>query len=206
MHPEILNADQQSALAILSQVAAVRSFYLAGGTALALHLGHRDSVDFDFFRSTGFAPQELVEHLPPSPPVQMLQAERDTLTVLFRGVKTSFFGYPHDLIRPTIPGPCDIAVASVADIAPMKLAAIAGRGSRKDFVDLYCICRQCFPLREAITLMAAKFASPQYDLYHLSRSLVYFADAENEPMPRLRQPLTWEEVKRFFLAEAARLW
>ncbi len=205
MHPEILTADQQSALAVLSQVQAVRSFYLAGDTALALHLGHRESVDFDFFRTTGFAPQELVNHLPAPPPLQVVQAERDTLTVVFRGVKTSFFGYPHGLIRPLIVGPSGVSVADVADIAPMKLAAIAGRGARKDFVGLYCICRQCFPLREAIALMAAKFPATQYDLYHLLRSLVYFADAETDPMPRLRQPVTWEQIKKFFIAEVARL-
>jgi hypothetical protein len=87
----------------------------------------------------------------------------------------------------------------------MKLAAIAGRGSRKDFVDLYFICRECFPLREAFTFLAAKFPAQQYDLYHLLRSLTYFADAEAEPMPRLRQPVTWDQIKRFFIAEAARL-
>jgi len=205
MHSEILLSHQQSALAILSKLAAIRTFHLAGGTAVALHLGHRESVDFDFFREDGFVPQQLVEAFPAPPPVLVLQSEANTLTVEFRGVKTSFFGYPHPLLRPTVAGPHGIEVADLADIAPMKLAAIAGRGARKDFVDLYFICRECFPLREAVTLLGARFPSPQYDLYHLLRSLTYFSDAEAEPMPALRRPADWEQIKRFFISEARRL-
>jgi hypothetical protein len=203
MFDAILNDSQQSALALLSQQPEVRSFYLAGGTALALHLGHRESVDFDFFRERGFVPQQLLAHLPT--PLRILQEERDTLTVELGGVKTSFFGYPHALIKPPVAGPAGFTLADVPDIAAMKLAALAGRGARKDFVDLYWISRRCFPLREAFLYLQAKFPAHQYDLYHLLRSLTYFADAEGEPMPALRGSVTWAEIKTFFSTEAARL-
>jgi predicted nucleotidyltransferase component of viral defense system len=205
MHNEILSATQQSALAVLSQVTPLRSFYLAGGTALALHLGHRESVDFDFFQPASFDPQTLLATLPAPPPVRVLQAARNTLTVEFQRIKTSFFAYPHSLVKPLEPGPHGFALASVADIAAMKLAAIAGRGARKDFVDIYFICRECFPLREAFHNMQAKFTNQQYDLYHVLRSLTYFADAESEPMPKLRQPVDWSQIKNFLTAEAVRL-
>ena len=205
MHPDILNTPQQSALAVLSRLPLVQEFYLAGGTALAMHLGHRQSVDFDFFRPEPFDPQRLLQELPAPPRVAVLQEARNTLTVDFRGVKTSFFAYPHSLLRPLVPGPQAIRLADIPDIAAMKLAAIAGRGSRKDFVDLYWICRQCFPLKEAFVYLQAKFTGQDYDLYHILRSLSYFADAEQEPMPVLRQSLTWEEIKKFLTAEAARL-
>jgi predicted nucleotidyltransferase component of viral defense system len=205
MHDEILNNVQQSALALLSQISEVQSFYLAGGTALALHLGHRESVDFDFFRQTDFIPQRLLNCLPTPPPLSVLQEERNTLTVMLHNVKISFFAYPHALIRPSLSGPCGFEVADVPDIAAMKLAAIAGRGSRKDFVDVYFISQQCLPLREVFQLLPVKFPAHQYDLYHILRSLTYFADAEAEPIPRMLKPVAWEEIKRFFITEAARL-
>jgi len=183
----------------------VQSFYLAGGTALALHLGHRTSVDFDLFREETFDPQWLLRQLPTPPPVHVLQEARDTLTVEFRGVKTSFFAYRHSLVKPLEAGPSPIRLASIPDIAAMKLTAIAGRGSRKDFVDIYFICRQCFPLKEAFTYLQAKFTGQEYDLYHILRSLTYFADAEGEPMPLLRTAETWEQMKHFLTSEAARL-
>jgi predicted nucleotidyltransferase component of viral defense system len=205
MHTEILTPAQQSALAVLSQQAALRDFYLAGGTALALHLGHRASEDFDFFRQQSFDPQWLLRQLPAPPRVVVLQEARDTLTVEFRGVKMSFFAYPHNLIKPLLTGALPVGLASIPDIAAMKLAAIAGRGSRKDFVDMYFICRQCFPLKEAFTYLQAKFSGQQYDLYHILRSLTYFTDAEAEPMPLLCSVASWDEMKRFLTSEASRL-
>ena len=205
MHTEILSAPQQSALAVLSQPPELRDFYLAGGTALAVHMGHRASVDFDFFREESFEPQWLLEQLPAPPRITVLQEARDTLTVEFRRVKTSFFAYRHGLIRPLETGTLPVPLASLPDIAAMKLAAIAGRGSRKDFVDIYFISRQCFPLKEAFTYLQAKFTDQEYDLYHILRSLTYFADAENEPMPVMHSPVTWDDIKRFLTAEAARL-
>ncbi|MCX7915858.1 MAG: nucleotidyl transferase AbiEii/AbiGii toxin family protein [Verrucomicrobiae bacterium] len=202
MYNDILTSAQKSALAILSGSSVARSFYLAGGTALALHLGHRESADFDFFCEQRFDPHELLNLLPP---VRVLQAARDTLTIELNTVRTSFFGYPHRLLRPTVTGPSGFHVADVADIAAMKLVAIAGRGSRKDFVDVFFICRLCFPLKEAIQLLQAKFSSEAYDLYHILRSLTYFADAEAEPMPVLRCAVQWDEIKLFFQREAARL-
>ena len=205
MHSEILTPAQQSALAVLSQQSGLREFYLAGGTAIALHLGHRASEDFDFFRQESFDPQSLLRQLPAPPRVAVLQEARDTLTVEFRKVKVSFFAYPLNLIKPLVTGALPVALASIPDIAAMKLAAIAGRGSRKDFVDIYFICRQCFPLKEAFTYMQAKFIDQEYDLYHILRSLTYFADAECEPMPALRADATWNEMKRYLTSEAARL-
>ncbi len=205
MHNDIFSAAQQSALAVLSQQPELRDFYLAGGTALALHLGHRGSVDFDFFRQKSFDPRWLLEQLPSPPRVAVLQEARDTLTVEFRGVKTSFFAYRHQLIRPLESSGLPAQLASIPDIAAMKLAAIAGRGSRKDFVDIYFICRQCFPLKEAFTYLQAKFTDHDYDLYHILRSLTYFADAEAEPMPELRVAATWPEIKQFLTTEATRL-
>lgn len=205
MHRDILTPAQQSALEILGGLEILSSFYLAGGTGLALHLGHRESIDFDFFRTEPFEPQWLLGQLPAPPPLRVLQEAANTLTVTFHEVKTSFFAYPHARLEPTTAAELPVAVANVPDIAAMKLAAIGGRGSRKDFVDLYVISHECFPLREAVDHLQARFANQQYDLYHILRSLTYFEDAEAEPMPRLYRDISWEQIRSFFLREAVRL-
>jgi hypothetical protein len=205
MHTEILTPTQQSALAVLGREPLLGTFYLAGGTALALHLGHRESVDFDFFRAESFDPTDLLQQLPAPPPVKVLQEARNTLTVEFHGIKTSFFGYPPELIRPLDTSSMACRLASLPDIAAMKLAAVAGRGARKDFVDVYFICRDCFPLSEIFVYLQTKFAAQEYDLYHILRSLSYFEDAELEPPPKMLRPANWEQIKKFFLAEASRL-
>jgi hypothetical protein len=183
-------------------LAGIREYFAARGDRV-LSQKTRAFWHLVFFRERSFLPQQLLAHLPT--PLRVLQEERDTLTVELRGVKASFFGYPHALIKPAATGPAGFTMADVPDIAAMKLAAIAGRGSRRDFVDVYCICRQCFPLKVAFQFLQAKFPAHQYDLCHILRSLTYFADAEAEPMPVMRVDITWEEVKQFFASEVARL-
>lgn len=98
-----------------------------------------------------------------------------------------------------------IPVADIPDITAMKPAALAGRGSKKDFVDLYFICKEVFTLQHAIALFKQKYQKIEYDPYHLLRSLTYFEDAEEEPMPEMIRGVTWEEIKQFFVAEAVPL-
>ena len=132
----ILTEAQQTVLELLSRVGEARSFYLAGGTALALHLGHRRSRDFDFFRGKDFLPQDLLSSLRETGTIRVLQEASGTLTVMLREVPTSFFRYDYPLLRPLHESPWGLSLADPEDIAVMKLAALAGRGSRKDFVDL----------------------------------------------------------------------
>ena len=135
MFRDILAEAQQIVLELLSRVGEVRTFYLAGGTALALHLGHRRSGDFDFFRGKDFLPQDLLSSLRETGMVRVLQEATGTLTVMLREVPTSFFRYDYPLLRPLHESPWSLSLADPEDIAAMKLAALAGRGSRKDFVD-----------------------------------------------------------------------
>jgi len=185
----------------LSRRATVRTFYLAGGTGLALHLGHRRSIDFDFFRAEEFDADDILGDLGTNSSPIVRRGERGTLTVEVDGVVTSFFAYTPPLLRPLAPTPWNVGLAAVADIAAMKVSAIAGRGSRKDFVDLYFICRE-IPLADVVRLFDEKFRGVPYERYHVLKSLTYFDDAESERMPEMLRPLDWEDVKRFFLREA----
>ncbi len=205
MFREILTEPQQAVLGLLSRIPEVRSFYLAGGTALALFLGHRRSGDFDFFRANEFAPQDLLTPLRNTGEIQVLQEAAGTLTVTLRGVPTSFFHYAYPLLRPLRESPWGIALSDPDDIAAMKLSALAGRGSRRDFVDLYFYARDVAPLQSAMERFREKYRGIRVDPYHLLRSLTFFDDAEAEAMPDLLIWVTWDEIKAFFRAEATRL-
>jgi hypothetical protein len=105
-------------------------------------------------------------------------------------------------IEPTIWG---FGLASDADIGAMKVEAVAGRGSRRDFVDLRLLCRSGLSLERLFDFFDRKFGTARTERYHRLRALTYFEDAEQEPMPDLLVPFDWDEAKRFFTAEATRL-
>lgn len=205
MFRDILTESQQTVLGLLTRIAEVRPFYLAGGTALALHLGHRRSGDFDFFRPDAFAPQDLLGALRAAGDVQVLQEAAGTLTVMLQTVPTSFFHYDYPLLKPLQDSPWSLGIADPEDIAAMKLSALAGRGSRKDFVDLFVYAREVAPLERVFEGFRGKYRGIHVDPYHLLRSLTYFDDAEGEAMPDVVRPIRWDEIKSFFRAEAARL-
>jgi hypothetical protein len=202
---DILTEEQQAVLGLLGRTAEVRSFYLAGGTALALYLGHRRSRDFDFFRPADFPPEVMLSTLKHLGEVEVLQAASGTLTVLLHGIPVSLFRYDYPLLRPLRDSPWAIPMADPEDIAAMKLSALAGRGARKDFVDVYFYCRAGKSLDDLFAHFQEKYRGVRVDTYHLLRSLTFFEDAEAETMPDLVLPVTWGEIKAFFRAEATRL-
>lgn len=206
MHPEILTAAQLAVLDGLEPVLAGRDFYLAGGTALALRHGHRRSVDFDFFRPEPFDVQELALALEQAfGELERLPAGEQTLYVRLSGVTTSFFRYPYPLLEEVEPTPWGVAIASDADIAAMKVEAVTGRGSRKDFVDLRVLCLTGLTIEKVLELFERKFGGRRSDRYHRLRALAYFDDAEQEPMPDMLVRFDWDGAKRFFTSEASRL-
>jgi len=198
MFTTILSAGQQALLERLSADPAVRTFYLAGGTALALHLGHRRSVDFDFFRPQPFEPAELLSRFASIGTAVVRRAESGSLTIDIGGIAMSFFAYTYPLIRPLVPSPWSVGVAAIEDIAAMKVSAIAGRGSRKDFVDLYFVCREVLGLEQVLQLFEEKFHGVPYELYHVLKSLAFFDDADAELMPEMLRPASWDDIKEFF--------
>jgi hypothetical protein len=206
VHTEILTAAQRTVLDGLKAVPQVSDFYLAGGTALALRHGHRRSVDFDFFRPTSFDARELELALQDAfADLERLPSGEQTLYLRLARVTTSFFRYPYDQLEELEPTSWGFGLASDADIAAMKLEAIAGRGSRKDFVDLRVLCRAGLTVDAVFDLFERKYGIRRSDRYQRLRALAYFDDAEEEPMPDMLVPFDWDEAKRFFTAEAERL-
>ena len=168
-------------------------FYLSGGTALALRLGHRESEDLDFFTSTSFDPQHLQAQVQHFGRLESVEIADGTLNAFLDGVKLQFLYYPYPLLEPTSDWQ-GISVSSTVDIACTKIITISMRGSKKDFVDLYFLW-QWYSLSELFEKLDQKYQGVSYNRAHLVKSLVYFDDAEAQPMPRMLEKVTWDEVK-----------
>jgi len=197
LYPSILNEQQCRILPCLAAVAD-NVLYLAGGTALALQLGHRFSVDFDWFAATIGNQEELFKKLRQvCSDFQILSTCHETVHIQMQGVQVSFLGYDYPLLQPLVfwqEGNCHLA--DIQDIACMKLAAITGRGARKDFIDLHRIISDHYDLQACFVLFKQKYR--QQDIGHVIRSLVYFEDAELEPDIIVHDNTSWHKVKSDF--------
>ncbi|MFN3414246.1 MAG: nucleotidyl transferase AbiEii/AbiGii toxin family protein [Thermoanaerobaculum sp.] len=204
-HWHVVSPAVKGAYRGISAALAGTDFYLAGGTAVALRLGHRRSDDLDFF-SCGFREvnelqARLVEVFPDL--VVTYVAPR-TLYGLANGVQVSFFGYGYPVLTPPDElSPGLLPVAGIPDLTAMKLAAIASRGSRKDFVDLWFLLQQGITLEQSLDWFKKKY--PIADIGHVIRSFFYFDEADEEPSPCMVRPVSWAEIKAFLLREAERL-
>lgn len=182
-------------------------FYLAGGTALALQLGHRRSVDFDFFVEGEFRPRDVALRLRALGRFEPWTEAANTLHGLLDGIRVSFLGYRYPLLEPLVQEGC-LRLASARDIACMKLSAVASRAAKKDFIDLFFLSK-LIPLGEMLRDYHAKDVIEGLGDYQLLKSLTYFSEAENDPAPQMLVPAVWDEVKAALtaaaLAEAARL-
>ena len=177
MHTVILDAKRKNLLPLLA--AFKEDFYLAGGTALALQIGHRLSVDFDFFTEVPFDPNELfakIEKIFVSHKVRQVQNEKNTLSVFVDGIKISFFYTPYALLADTIDDSY-LRLDSIRDIGCFKLGAILSRATNKDYIDLHYILQEIYLPQ---LLSAARKKMPTIDESLLLKSLVYFADIEQE--------------------------
>lgn len=197
MHLEVLPPGGDAVLSSLTESGFLDGFYLAGGTALALQLGHRRSVDLDWFTPEPFDPGRLLADLRGLGELTVIQEVPGTLHLVLWDVRVSFFHYPHPLVEPLVE--TDLCrLAGCVDIGLMKITAISNRGSKKDFYDLYQIALRVMPLQDLFRRLPEKYPRIRYSTYHLLRSLAYFDDADQEPEPMLIEPLAWDEVKEFF--------
>jgi hypothetical protein len=195
-HLEVLGRGQRGVLRRLGPLAEARGFYLAGGTALALQLGHRRSVDFDWFTSHPLAdPMGLARQIQADAGIalEVDATERGTLHGRLSGVRVSFLEYRYPLLAELI-RPLSVAtpLASLADIGCMKLSALAQRGARKDFVDVYALGLR-MPLAELLRCYRKKFGVS--DIGHVLTALTYFEDADLERPPHMLRRAPWPAVK-----------
>ena len=201
-HESILTDVQKRVLRAVGPFARRAGFYLAGGTAVALRFGHRRSEDFDWFAPALSRPDALQSALQAEGlSLQETQIEAGTVISRIDGVKISFFEYRYPVLgSPDQWSEYDTLIASVRDLAAMKLLAVAQRGLRKDFVDVYELLQSGVVLRGMLEDFREKFKT---DSISALRGLTYFDDAETEPMPEMLKPLDWREL-RVALEQAVR--
>lgn len=191
LHLESVSEPLIDLLRHLMQVDNLKSFYLVGGTALALRYGHRISVDLDLFTHESFDSEQLSQLLIDEFSLTESMVEDNTVLGLIHGIKTDFIAHRYPLLNgiEEIDG---LRLLAVEDIAAMKLNAIANRGSKKDFWDLYELL-QHFEREELFQFYQQKY--PAGSIWNVEKSLTYFDDAEADPDPVDLKGRSWTEVK-----------
>jgi len=180
---------------------AKNDWYLAGGTALALQVGHRISVDLDFFTlQKDFNEQKIAENLSVFGDWETTFIDKGTVYGKINGAKISLISYPFFRPSENFFKIGSVSILSPKDIGAMKIIAISQRGKKRDFFDLYWICNNIQSLSRNIKTMQKCYLVKQND-GHILKSLTYFDDAEQDSDPVLNFKVSWKEVKEFFRKE-----
>jgi hypothetical protein len=207
-HREALSPRAQALAGQLAEAPWAQDFYLAGSAALALYLGHRPIAELDLMsganRLAAAERRVLLQALLDLDPEAQVETARDGYLFVRAGggVPLRLFHYPYPLVAPAEDAG-GLAVASAVDLGLMKLAAIVSRGSRRDFVDLYLLCRE-LPLAELLEHAGDKFGHVRDFPLQALKGLSDLSETAGEAMPRLAVQVGWEEVTAWLDAELRR--
>lgn len=199
LHKDCLPVAGWRVARAIKDIAQKYNAVLAGGTALALQLGHRVSHDLDFFIVRDFKADSIMMAIKKKGLAHRVMAESEgTLNIEIEGVKVSFLRYVYPFLEETreIEG---MRLAGVLDIAAMKIIAINQRGAKRDFVDLYVIL-QDYPFHRVAKHMVMRLGRERINPVNIGKSLIYFSDADAEPEPSYAtgKAIKWDRVKKFF--------
>ena len=192
LHLQTILPNTLELLKRLSAQPEMQEMRLVGGTSLALQYGHRQSVDLDFFGKYTVSQEEILAMIERIGHYKLRNRTGNILQIIVEGIMVDIVDYSrYQWIDKPV---CfeGMTLASPKDIAAMKINAIEGRGSRKDFIDIYQLL-QHFSLEELLSSYSQKY--PNYSLFRALLSLTYFDDAESEAMPKMFIPTPWEEMK-----------
>ena len=203
-HYETLPSQTKKALDFLSGEKWMKKskWYLAGGTALALQVGHRKSFDLDFFtEEKNFNEKRLISNFADNKDWKTEVEEKNTIYGQLLKSKISFIAYPFFVPKQEPLWHDSVRVLNKIDIAVMKITAISQRGMKRDFFDLYWCAKNLEPLEETIKKLPAQYPSVAHNYHHILKAMVYFEDAESDPEPEIFFKASWQEVKGFFKKE-----
>ena len=202
MFQEVLSEKAQN---LIDKIAGqISSFYLAGGTGLALQLGHRVSEDLDLFSEETFDTEEIEAVIAPE---KVISVRPQTLHCVKEGIRLSFLFYDVPLCYP-VQIWRGLHVAAWQDIVAEKIKTVSQRGSKKDFWDVYSVIALRSSIDEVGALFLERFKGTGINLYHVVKSMVYFEDADKEPDPILLakgKKSDWERIKKFYEANIKKL-
>jgi len=202
---EVLNNCQRHILPNFEFLKAYK-FYLAGGTALALQIRHRTSVDFDFYTDKEFNSQTVYKQFQEQNNNKILLSSfnDNTLILEINNINVSLFNYPYVLAKDLLESRY-INLASIEDIAAMKMIAIIQRGAKRDFIDMYFLIKK-LGLEKIVKISKEKYTG--FNEYLALQSLTYFEDAESETDGRdikLFDKFNWHDAKDFFFRESGKM-
>lgn len=201
MFEQVLPRGAKKALAILATRPESRAWYLAGGTALALQLGHRKSRDLDFFTRNIFDPGELFRNVSSHfKKAELTRKAKNTLFCNLNGVKFSLFTYAYPRLMPTTDF-LGAKLASLQDIAAMKLVAISERATKRDYVDMFFLSKR-FSFEEMFQYYEKKFKVLANNKYVLIRALVSGYQCDEDEMPTMLANTDWRTIKKHLEAQA----
>ncbi len=180
-----------------------KNTYLAGGTAVALYLGHRASNDLDFFTPSEFVEKQWEDKLAKELDFKLIKRDWQTLIGTINNVKFSLFSYKYKLISPHYDY-LKLKLASIPDLCAMKLDTIIGRGTKRDYVDIYFLS-QSHSLTEMLSFYEIKYGNLEEKEIMIKKALVFFDEADTDEMPQMLIETDWEKTKQWFLHEAKSL-
>lgn len=206
LHLEVLSDTTKKAFlkCVSSSFFSSGGWYLAGGTSLALQVGHRRSVDLDFFTPEYFDEKKIEETLSKLGDWKTTSIDRGTVYGELDQVKISLIAYPFIKFSKLFLKIGAVSLVRPEDIAVMKIVAISQRGKKRDFFDLYWISLNIQDLTKSIESAQDQYQIKQ-NLTHVLKSLVYFQDAEDDPTPDIYFKATWKEVKSFFIDQIPKI-
>lgn len=202
LHTNTIFPKTLDLLESIMQINALQQFSLAGGTSLALQIGHRISVDLDFFGNAPINKESLFDLFTPFGKLKLITQSTNILIFEIDNIKIDFISYRYPLMKPLI-NINNIRLFSIEDIGAMKLAAIAGRGKKRDFIDLFFLLKY-FSLKELISFYNSKFIDGSEFL--VLKSLTYFDDAEQDEDLQMINPVNWLMVQLTIIEEVKKMY
>ncbi len=194
------NTVNKRTLELIKEIQGLQGFEnlrLVGGTALALQIGHRISIDIDFFGNTNLNHLSIVDKLKKIGNLRTIRNSENVHIFLLDNIKVDIVNYDYPWIADTVTEK-QIQLADLPDIAGMKISAITNRGTKKDFIDLYFLLQK-YSFRQIIDFYLEKYKDAT--LLLTLKSLTYFTDADNEPMPKMLNDISWNDIKNTIILE-----
>lgn len=197
LYLETVESSTLELLKKLQRLPVLEQTRLVGGTALALQLGHRKSIDLDFFGTVDCEAEYLRESIAGIASLTILKESPHIHIYIVDGIKVDIVNYKYPWLDDVVLEQ-GLRLASVSDIAAMKITAIIGRGTKKDFIDIAFLLHH-FSLEEILHFYAAKYNDSS--VFMAMKSLAYFDDAETDPTPDMFVNQSWQQVKAYILSK-----
>lgn len=181
----------------LMTVSCFKDMRLVGGTALALQYGHRSSVDIDLFGTIDCNNEIIKSELSSIGSLKVISQSENIKCYYLDNIKVDIVNYKYEWIDKIIIEK-HLRLASPKDIAAMKINAIEGRGSKKDFIDIYFLLKH-YSIKQILSFYKLKY--PEFSTFRALMSLTYFEDADQQPSPKMYNNVSWDIIKKYIIQQ-----